>query len=88
MTRTECGQRRQRYRSQIRAHLLMHHNLTLSGLARLVGVSVESVSGTIRGRIHSPRVLQALRDRGVPEKYLFDPHTVCAKGKGGQHERC
>ena len=78
MTRAECGAQRRGYRAVIRAHLLMHHQLTLSGLAERIGVSVESVSGTIRGKMHSPKVLNALRVRGVPEHYLFDPRK-CGK---------
>ena len=78
MTRAECGELRRMHRAEIRAHLLMHHRLTLSGLAARLDVSVESVSATIRGRMHSPKVLGALRDRGVPEKYLFDPRK-CGK---------
>ena len=76
MTRRECGERRRKHRAEIRAYLLMHHRLTLSALAERIGVSVESVSGTIRGRMHSPKVLDALREKGVPEKYLFDPRKI------------
>lgn len=78
MTRRECGELRRMHRAKIRAYLLMYHRLTLSGLAEEIGVSVESVSATIRGRMHSPKVLGALRGRGVPEKYLFDPRK-CGK---------
>lgn len=38
-----------------------------------IGVSREAVSATILGKNHSTRVLDALRDAGVPEKYLRDP---------------
>lgn len=42
-------------------------------VAVLAGVSKQSVSQTMNGFRHSPRVLDALRELGVPERYLFDP---------------
>ena len=47
-------------------------------IAYELGVSRSAVSATILGKRHSPRILDALRDAGVPEKYLFDPRKVNA----------
>lgn len=44
-------------------------------LAKHLGLTPTAVYRTVGGEIHSPRVLQALRDLGVPEEYLFDPKT-------------
>ena len=48
----------------------------MSELGRRIGVTAELVSATVRGKKHSPRVLDALRDSGVPEQYLFDPRLA------------
>ncbi|WP_418169299.1 hypothetical protein [Akkermansia sp.] len=45
----------------------------MSELGRRIGVTAELVSATVRGKKHSPRVLDALRREGVPDWYLFDP---------------
>lgn len=53
--------------------------MNFMGLARYAHVSHTAVYKTVSGQIHSPRVLQALRELGVPECYLFDPkncHTT------------
>lgn len=44
-------------------------------VAAELGISRASVSSTILGKNHSPRVLDALREAGVPEQYLFDPRN-------------
>ncbi len=72
MNRKECGCRRYQTHRRIRA-VLVEHGLSMAELARRIGVSAEAVSATVRGKRHSPRVLDALRAVGVPEKYLFDP---------------
>ena len=72
MTREECGHRRYKTRHMIRA-ILVERGLSMSELGRRIGVSAELVSATVRGKKHSPRVMDALRDSGVPEQYLFDP---------------
>ncbi|EGY23933.1 hypothetical protein DA2_3767 [Desulfovibrio sp. A2] len=78
-TRRACGAARARVRFRIRDVLERQH-LTMTALAEQIGVCNQAVSNTVNGRLHSPKVLQALRDVGVPEKYLFDPAKVCAKG--------
>lgn len=75
MSRAECSQRRYQARYKIR-ELLDARDLSMREIARRIGVSSEAVSATVRGRMHSARVLEALRAAGVPEKYLFDPHTA------------
>lgn len=42
-------------------------------VATKAGVSPQTVSATMNGFRHSPKVLDALRALGVPEKYLYDP---------------
>ena len=75
MSRAECSQRRYQVRYKIR-ELLDSRDLSMREIARRIGVSGEAVSATILGKIHSARVLEALRTAGVPEKYLFDPKTA------------
>lgn len=77
MSRAECAQRRYKARYKIR-ELLDSRDLSMREIARRIGVSGEAVSATIRGRMHSAKVLDALREAGVPEKYLFDPNTARA----------
>ncbi len=77
MSRAECAQRRYKARYKIR-ELLDSRDLSMREIARRIGVSGEAVSATIRGRMHSAKVLEALREAGVPEKYLFDPNTARA----------
>lgn len=42
-------------------------------VATEAGVSPQTVSATMNGFRHSPKVLNALRSLGVPEKFLYDP---------------
>ena len=42
-------------------------------IAARAGVSEPAVSCVISGKRHSPAVLNALREAGVPEKLLCDP---------------
>lgn len=42
-------------------------------VATRAGVTPQTVSATMNGFRHSPKVLDALRSLGVPETYLFDP---------------
>ncbi len=72
LTRTGCGYQRFQCRHAIRAALLKR-GLSMSQLARLIGVSAEAVSSTVLGKKHCPQVLDALKHVGVPERYLFDP---------------
>lgn len=42
-------------------------------VAEVAGVTPQTVSATMNGFRHSPRVLDALRSFGIPERLLFDP---------------
>lgn len=45
-------------------------------VAEVAGVTPQTVSATMNGFRHSPRVLEALRTFGVPEHLLFDPRRA------------
>ena len=70
-----CGAKRCEVSLRI-YEVLRSKGLNGKELAERVGVTRQSVSQVINGTSHSPRVLGALRDVGVPEKYLFDPRLV------------
>lgn len=72
MNRSRCGLCRFQYRYIIRA-ILEDRGLSMSELGRRIGVSAELVSATVRGKRNNAKVLDALRQEGVPEQYLFDP---------------
>lgn len=44
-------------------------------VASLAGVTIQTVSATMNGYCHSPKVLEALRSIGIPERFLFDPRV-------------
>lgn len=64
--------------SHLITHELRKRGYTGASLARTLGCSANNVSRTIIGGAHSPMVLDALREIGVPEEYLFDPRYVSA----------
>lgn len=74
MNRAACGIQRFAHRYFIRA-ILEEHGISMAELGRRIGVTSESVSATVRGKRHSPKVLDALKAMGVPATYLFDPRT-------------
>lgn len=45
-------------------------------VAEVAGVTRQTVSATMNGFRHSPRVLDALRAFGIPEQLLFDPRRT------------
>ncbi|HJA79978.1 MAG TPA: LacI family DNA-binding transcriptional regulator [Candidatus Desulfovibrio intestinavium] len=45
-------------------------------VAEVAGVTPQTVSATMNGFRHSPRVLDALRSFGIPERLLFDPRRA------------
>ena len=79
-TPEQCGEARFERRWDIRSRL-SSAGLSMSGLARRIGVSPQAVADTVKGRIHSPKVLDALRNAGVPDEYLFDPRRARPTGK-------
>lgn len=78
MSRAECSHRRYQARYRIR-EALEDRDMNMSELARRIGLSAVAVQNTVKGKNHSTRVLEALREAGVPEKYLFDPHLAQAE---------
>lgn len=77
MNRAACGIQRFAHRYLIR-EILDDRGLSMAALGRQIGVSYETVSATVRGKKHCHKVLDALKDLGVPAAYLFDPRV---KGK-------
>lgn len=66
------GQKRADVKRHIQ-HLLDVQGQSFADVARAAGVSRQTVSATMNGFRHSPRVLEALRQLGIPEEFLFDP---------------
>ena len=66
------GFHRYQKRHEIRA-ILLTHGLTMRQFSKNIGVSAQAVSATVLGKKHCPQVLDALKNLGVPEEYLFDP---------------
>ena len=75
MTKAECAQQRYKARFKIR-EFLDDRDISMSELGRRIGVSGVAVQKTVQGKSHTPRVLEALRQVGVPEEYLFDPRAA------------
>lgn len=50
--------------------------LSQTALAVRIGVSRQAVSSVIGGHTHSPKVLDGLREVGVPEDLLHDPRRM------------
>ena len=72
LVRARIGERRCFY--SMRTHEALRRNgRTETVIAYELKVTRSAVSATILGKNHSARILDALRDAGVPEKYLFDP---------------
>ena len=72
LVRAKIGERRCFYSRRI--HEAWRRNgRTATVIAYELKVSLSAVSATILGKNHSARILDALRDAGVPDKYLFDP---------------
>ncbi len=85
MTTRELGALRYRARRRILDALENQQpQLGLEDIATRVGITVQAVRKTWLGDLHSERVLQAFRDAGVPEKYLYDPrrHGIEMRGYG------
>ena len=79
LSKKEIARRRPFGLARARVRFLIRHELRLSGhscvsFAETIGCTVSNVSRVLNGKGHSETVLNGLRDIGVPEKYLFDPH--------------
>lgn len=86
MTRTErkqifaaCGLKRKNNRLLIRAALL-HGGQTETSIAHKLGITPQAVCRVIAGLAHTPEILMALRQAGVPEQYLYDPRMESDNG--------
>ena len=73
--RKRLGEKRCFYAMRIH-EALRRNRRSAATVAYELGISRTAVSSTILGKNHSPRVLDALRAAGVPEKYLFDPRRM------------
>lgn len=56
--------------------VLDHKGKNFVDVAKLAGVSRQTVSATVNGLYHSSKVLNALRQIGVPEELLHDPRRA------------
>ena len=56
--------------------LLDYKGKNFADVAEVAGVTPQTVSATMNGFRHSPRVLDALRTFGIPEHLLFDPRRT------------
>lgn len=78
--RHELAAKRAKMRFRI-CEVMQERGYTMSKLGLELGVSCAAISKVVNGQGHSERVLDKLREIGVPEVYLFDPRTVKTKGK-------
>ncbi len=72
MNRVQAGVARNKVRRRIQEHLDAH-GLSMASFGRRIKVARQTVYATIVGEKHSRKVLYALKELGVPEKYLFIP---------------
>lgn len=73
--RAELAAKRGRVKFRILEEL-SRKGYTLTRVAEELEISIESVSKVVNGRGNSKRILMKLREIGVPEKLLFDPHIT------------
>lgn len=81
--RRRYGAARARMRYRIR-EALDRNGMDLKTIAERVGVSPPAVQKVVAGNTHSKRILQALREAGVPEQYLYDPARAEANATEGK----
>lgn len=79
ITRAICGERRCFYSFRIH-EALARAGTSATGLAKELGISQQAVSSVLMGKSHSERILNAFRELGVPEKFLFDPRREKTEG--------
>ena len=82
MNSVQCGAARNRVRRRIQEHL-DGLGFNMASFGREIGVRRQLVHATIVGAKHNRKVLNALKDLGVPEKYLFIPEE---RGRGKNHK--
>ena len=71
------GQKRAKNKRLIQ-QALDNAGLNAARIAKNAGVSPQTVSATLNGHCHSPKVLEALRKAGVAETLLSDPRKESA----------
>ena len=74
--RLEMGAKRCKFRWRLREVMEANEVPSFVALGALLGVSNVAVSRTVNGEIHSPKVLDWFRQRGVPENQLCDPSRI------------
>ena len=77
--KAELGAKRCYYRKRLEDYMYRAGFRSCKALADKLGLTSEAVRLTLAGQRHSPKVLDALRDLGAPEKYLFDPRLYADK---------
>lgn len=73
--RMALGAKRAKYRRRLQ-EVLDTQGLTGVALAGMLGISSEAVYRTLSGKIHSPKVLDWLREHGATEDHLCDPRRA------------
>lgn len=73
--RMALGAERAKYRRRLQ-EVMDNNGLSGAALARELGVSSQAVYSTLTGKIHSPIVLNWLREHGAAEEYLCDPRVA------------
>ena len=71
--RNKLGYKRAQVRYRI-LEALDEREYNPTKVASEIGCTLSNVSRVLNGKGHSSSVLNKLRDIGVPEQYLFDPH--------------
>ena len=74
MNRVQCGAARNKVRRRIQ-EVLDSKGLNMASFGRQINVPRQTVYATIVGEKHSRKVLNSLKELGVPEKYLFIPES-------------
>lgn len=77
--KAELGAKRCYYRKRLEDYMYRAGYRSCKALADKIGLTSEAVRLTLAGQRHSPVVLDALRDLGAPEKYLFDPRKLAER---------
>lgn len=75
--RAELGAQRCRWRRRIQESMDRYGIHSCTSLAREMGLNPETVRRTLTGTLHSPRVLDKLREIGVPEQYRLADSPEC-----------
>lgn len=72
--KAELGAKRIKYYWDLRGYAHRAGYPTYKSIADVCNVSSVCVEKTLRGRLHTKTVINALRSMGAPERMLCDPH--------------